>query len=269
MYKYIALDFDGTLLGNDHNISKRSVSVLKKLQDKGITVLLCSGRNVSQMNFVAKKIDSDNHDTFIISDNGGVVTEIDYGKRKVLRDAKFESDDFKQIINQVAGKTKILIAFNNGQRYLKKRNIREMIRAYVLFKERTIIGMPEQASKILLVDDKMKIEDIYDDVKTEVLDKFPYLNVFRSVPRLIEITPNGSTKGQGLETVFQNKGWDLSELIAFGDGENDISMFQVAGKAVAMANAFDTVKAEADEVCLSNTEDGVAKYLEELYKEIL
>ncbi len=95
------------------------------------------------------------------------------------------------------------------------------------------------------------------------------VNVFRSVPSLIEITPSGSTKGLGLKTVFELKGWDLKDLIVFGDGENDISMFEVAGHAVAMENAFDTVKAVADEVCLSNKEDGVAVYLEQIYSEIL
>ncbi len=54
-----------------------------------------------------------------------------------------------------------------------------------------------------------------------------------------------------------------------GDGENDISMFEVAGQAVAMDNAFDTVKAEADEICLSNDKEGVADYLERIFTQVL
>lgn len=269
MYKYIALDFDGTLLRNDHNISHRSVKLLKKLQDRGIIILLCSGRNVSQMNFVAEKIDSDHHDTFIVSDNGGVVTEIDNGKRTTLRDQKFSEAEFSKIIELVSGRTKVLSSFLDGQRYLKQFRLKETIRAIYRFKEVPKIGVPTTASKILLVDKKEHIESIYEQVGAEVLAQFPDLNVFRSVPTLIEITPNGSTKGQGLEMIFELKGWDLKDLIVFGDGENDISMFKVAGHAVAMENAFDTVKAEADEVCLSNEVDGVAQYLEQLYSEIL
>ncbi len=269
MYKYIALDFDGTLLGPNHDISHHSVKLLRKLQEAGIIIILCSGRNVSQMNFVADKIGSDHHDTFIISDNGGVVTEIDNGKRTVLRNAKFKPGELAQILSQVKGRTKTLVAFNDGKRYLDRYNFREMRRAYFRFKEKSIIGLPNEASKILLIDRQKKIETIYQEVKDEVISAHPHINVFRSVPTLIEITPEGSTKGQGLEMVFNLKGWDLNELIAFGDGENDISMFEVAGKAIAMDNAFDTVKACSDEICLSNKEDGVAKYLEHLYADIL
>lgn len=269
MYKYIAIDFDGTLLGTDHHVSHRSVKVLKKLQDKGIIILLCSGRNISQMNFVAEMIDSDHHDTFIISDNGGVITEIDNGKRTTLRNAKFEAEQLAGIMELTKGKTKVQSSFNDGVRYLTKVNVKQMLRALIMFHEVSKIGVPEVASKILLVDKKEHIEKVYDQVKTEVLSKYSDVNVFRSVPTLIEITPPGSTKGLGLKTVFELKGWDLKDLLVFGDGENDISMFEVAAHAVAMDNAFDTVKAVADEVCLSNADDGVAVYLEQMYAEIL
>lgn len=269
MYKYIALDLDGTILGANHDISKRCVTVLKKLQKKGIIIILCSGRNVSQMNFVAEKINTDNHDTFIVSDNGGVITEIDKGVRTVLKNTKFESGELEQIVKVVRNRTKVLVTFNDGRRYLQKLNLREFIRGYVRFGEVSKIGLPSQASKLLLIDNQNKIEKIYEAVKSDVLTENSQLNVFRSVPHLIEITPNGSTKGCGLKTVFERKGWSLEDLIVFGDGENDISMFQVAGKAVAMRNAFDTVKAEADDICKSNIEDGVSIYLEQLYASIL
>ncbi|WOO87839.1 Cof-type HAD-IIB family hydrolase [Mollicutes bacterium LVI A0039] len=269
MFKYIALDFDGTLLGVDHKISDRSVAVLKKLQEKGIVVILCSGRNVTQMDFVAAKIGTEKYETFIISDNGGVVTEVKDGKRTVLRNAKFRDNELAEILKLVHRRTKVISAFNDGKRYLAKFYLFEMLRAYFRFKERSIIGLPNQASKILLIDTREKIEKVYEETKNDILNEFPHLNVFRSVPTLIEVTPEGSTKGQGLELVFEKQGWDLKDLIVFGDGENDISMFEVAGRSVAMANGFDTVKACSDEVCLANSEDGVAKYLEQYYESIL
>lgn len=269
MYKYIALDFDGTLLHTNHSVSERSVKLLKQLQDMGIIIILCSGRNLSQMNSVAEKIDSDHHDTFIISDNGGVVTEIDNGVRTTLRNLKFAEGQLQAITKIVEGRTHVISAFNDGQRYLQKFRVKEALRALIRFQEFVKIGLPPTASKILLIDQKAKIEEVYPQVCNDVLTQFPKINVFRSVPTLIEITPEGSTKGQGLQLVFEQKGWDLADLIVFGDGENDISMFEVAGKAIAMENAFDTVKAKADEVCLSNDEDGVAQYLEQIYASIL
>lgn len=269
MYKYVALDFDGTLLRENHDISERSIEILKKLQKEGVIIILCSGRNISQMNFVAEKINSDDHDTFIISDNGGVVTVVNQGNRTTLRNAKFRASELKAIMKEAEGKTKALVSFNDGVRYLRYFNTNEFMRAYFRFGEVSKLGIPNEASKILMIDKKEKIESIYQQVKGDILAKYPHLNVFRSVPTLIEITPSGSTKGEGLKMVFNLMGWNLDELIVFGDGENDISMFEVAGKAIAMENAFDTVKVYANDICLSNNEDGVAVYLEQMYQDIL
>ncbi len=270
MYKYIAIDFDGTLLRSNHNISARSVEVLKELQEAGIKVLLCSGRNVSQMNFVAEKIDSDKYHTYIISDNGGVITKVETEtERSVLRSTLFDDEQVRDLVKMLSGRTKILATFKDGVRYLAKPNVIEMFRAYMRYKEFSKIGIPAKASKMLLIDSVYNINEQYEDIKNMVLAEYPTLNVFRSVPTLIEITPNGSTKGQGLQFVFEKNGWSLDELIVFGDGENDISMFEVAGHAVAMENAFDTVKAKANDITLSNDEDGVAVYLEKIYTNIL
>lgn len=269
MYKYIALDLDGTLLHSNHDISERTVKVLKKLQDAGVVVILCSGRSLGQMNTIAEKIGSAHHETFIVSSNGGVVTEIDNGEQTTLRNLTFEAGELEAIADIVDGQTKVFSAISESGRYLKKFRFREALRALVLFQEIVKIGIPKTASKILLVDKKEHIETIYQDVSSQVLNRYPHLNVFRSVPTLIEITPSGSTKGQGLELVFKLRGWDTKDLIVFGDGENDISMFKIAGKAVAMGNAFDTVKVEADDICKSNNEDGVALYLEHIYAQLL
>lgn len=265
MYKYVAVDFDGTILGSNHKMSKRTASTLKKLQEKGIVVILCSGRNISQMEFVAKEINSFDYYTYIVSDNGGVVTQLKNGEKLELKNNKFNNEQLSELFKTVKGKTRVLVAFNNGKRYLTKFNIREMLRAYIRFGEFYKLGEPKQASKVLMIDNKEKIEKIYDQEKVEILTKFPELNVFRSVPTLIEVTPKDSTKGKGLNLVFEKNNWNLEDLIVFGDGENDISMFEVAGKAVAMENGFDTVKVKADDICKTNDEDGVAIYLENLY----
>lgn len=265
MYKYVALDFDGTILGSNHKISDRTVATLKKLQTKGIVVILCSGRNISQMEFVAEQINSFDYNTYIVSDNGGVVTHLKKGNKVELKNNKFDSKQLSELFEIVKGKTRVIVAFNDGQRYLTKFNMREMLRAYIRFGEFYKIGKPVQASKVLMIDKKEKIERIYNQEKDDILTRFPELNVFRSVPTLIEVTPKDSTKGKGLSLVFEKNNWDLKDLIVFGDGENDISMFEVAGKAVAMENGFDTVKAKADDICKTNDEDGVAIYLENLY----
>ena len=80
----------------------------------------------------------------------------------------------------------------------------------------------------------------------------------------VEITALGSDKASGLEKTATQLGFAAAETIAFGDNHNDLPMFRWVGHAVAMGNSVDGVKAEAHSVTLSNTEHGVAHYLEKL-----
>ncbi|MGW1157602.1 HAD family hydrolase [Streptomyces sp. NPDC002513] len=81
---------------------------------------------------------------------------------------------------------------------------------------------------------------------------------------IVEILPLGLTKATGLSLAARRLGMKATDTIAFGDMPNDIPMFAWAGHSVAMANAHEDLKAIADEVTLSNEEDGIAVVLERL-----
>ena len=80
-------------------------------------------------------------------------------------------------------------------------------------------------------------------------------------PTMIEILPSGGSKGNGLALLLAHLGLNASQLMAFGDGENDISMIQLAGIGVAMGNAVAQVKSLLDFVSKSNDHSGVAQGL--------
>jgi Cof subfamily protein (haloacid dehalogenase superfamily) len=82
---------------------------------------------------------------------------------------------------------------------------------------------------------------------------------------LVEISAAGVTKASGLAWLCERDGIDASEVLAFGDMPNDVPMLTWAGHSVAMANAHPAVREIADEVTLSNDEDGVAVYLAAAY----
>ena len=79
-----------------------------------------------------------------------------------------------------------------------------------------------------------------------------------------EFTARGIDKAHALSVALPERGIDPSELVAFGDGQNDIPMLKLAGTGVAMANATDEVKRAADCVTGSNNEDGIAQMLDRL-----
>ena len=86
---------------------------------------------------------------------------------------------------------------------------------------------------------------------------FPGLEVMRWHPAFVDvIAPNGG-KDRGIDAILDHFGFDLSESMAFGDGENDLPMLRHAGIGVAMGNADELVKSQADYVAGSVDEDGI------------
>ena len=81
---------------------------------------------------------------------------------------------------------------------------------------------------------------------------------------IVELLPLGLSKATGLSIAARRLGIKAAETIAFGDMPNDVPMFAWAGHSVAMSNAHAELKAVADEVTLSNDEDGIAVVLERL-----
>ena len=88
------------------------------------------------------------------------------------------------------------------------------------------------------------------------------LNIFCSEPYFMEIMPLGIEKATSLKLLLSRLGSSNEELIAIGDGLNDIPMLKYAGLGIAMGNAYDEVKKISDDVTFSNEEDGVAECIE-------
>ncbi len=88
------------------------------------------------------------------------------------------------------------------------------------------------------------------------------MDIFRSAPFFLELVPKGIDKAQSLSSLLAKINLTPADMIAFGDGYNDLSMLKLAGMGVAMENAAPEVRADADYVTLSNEEDGVAAALE-------
>jgi Cof subfamily protein (haloacid dehalogenase superfamily) len=92
------------------------------------------------------------------------------------------------------------------------------------------------------------------------------MDIFRSAPFFLELVPKGIDKAKSLLRLLSKINLTPADMIAFGDGYNDLSMLKLAGMGVAMQNAAPEVRAEADYITLSNEEDGVAAALEHFCK---
>jgi len=98
-----------------------------------------------------------------------------------------------------------------------------------------------------------------------ILEKYPEFIYVTGGIRNIEASDQKATKGDAMLRLADQLGIRADEIVAFGDSENDITMLKAAGTGVAMANSLDITKNAADEITLSNDEDGVAVWLEKAF----
>lgn len=112
--------------------------------------------------------------------------------------------------------------------------------------------------KAVCVDSAEKIQALRENIPKNLQEG---LEISSSEDTRIEFVPKGITKKGGCLTLLEFLGLTKDEMMAIGDGENDVQMFEIASCSVAMCNANETVKAQADFITDSNNDDGVAKAL--------
>ena len=106
----------------------------------------------------------------------------------------------------------------------------------------------------------LRIEGLYEIIDEVVQDS--RVDVVYSGLPMIEIVPAGCGKETGLSWLCSHLGIEQNDVIAFGDGMNDLSMLEWAGKGIAMGQSGEKVIGCADEMTLANSEDGVAVWIE-------
>lgn len=117
-------------------------------------------------------------------------------------------------------------------------------------------------AKCLIVGEPTRLAVLEKEMYEHLKDR---MGVFRSEPYFLELVPKGIDKAQSLSVLLKEIGMTKDEMIAIGDGFNDLSMIKYAGLGIAMENAQDIVKENADFITLSNEEDGVAYAVEKFF----
>lgn len=269
-YKVIAIDMDGTLLNSKLEVSERNKKALRIATEKGIQVVISTGRIFTSARYYAKLLGLI---TPIIACNGAYVCE--YHRNNVLYEEPLKGIDFKQIIN-LAEKYDLYYHFYDNKTFYAKR-LEETVLKYFKWNEEQsegdkvdikIIDNPIQlANEQDLKVYKVSIYD-YDREKLNfmrgLLSKNKNIEIVSSWKTNIELMNKGVSKGKALEKLCNMFNISRDEVIAIGDNYNDLSMLEFAGTSVAMGNGEEEVKKIAHLVTDSNDNDGVAKAIEEL-----
>lgn len=261
-YKMIVLDLDDTLLQDDGTISIRNKQALMAAQEAGVKVVLASGRPTYAMTALADELRLEQYGSYILSFNGAKIINWK------TKEEAFSSTLTPQTAHELyaMGKQEGVSALT----YVDNDIVTESVNEYTLI-ESQITGMKivEASSfqeavqvpvvKVLMVGEPERLVLIENKLKPMLAGK---LNVMRSKPFFLEFTEDGVNKGTSLHHLIQQLGIEQSEVIAMGDGYNDVAMLEFAGLGVAMGNAPDEIKQLADYVTDTNMNDGVAQVVE-------
>lgn len=259
MYRILALDLDGTLTNSKKEITPRTFDVLMEAQQKGLRLVLASGRPIEGVQPLAAKLCLKDFGGYILAFNGGLIIECSTGKpiyQKLLDVAFYphlyevgNTDDFKILsyLNHCIASEDIENEYVSYNARLNKMPLRKL----ESFLEE--INFPEP--KCLIVGNEAKLAILEKELAAYYSG---IMSIYRSEPFFLDILPLGIDKASCLEFLLHHIGYKREELIACGDSYNDLSMIRYAGLGVAMSNAQPEVKNVADYITLSNEEDGVA-----------
>ena len=259
MYSLLAADYDLTLSREDRTVSPRVRDAIARVFAAGKTVTLASGR-LSDGAAQARALFP--ADVPLILCNGGVLARS--GDGAVLEERVMEPGAALKLLAWCAARCGATILWCRAGLFADRFNFYSDTYARLSFTEPKPLSSPEEAAasgvyKILLLGHAPEILAAQEEARSRFAKT---ANCFLSSPEVLELVPPGVDKGSGLARLSELLGVPREEIVALGDGENDIPMLRWAGLGVAMGNAPDSVKAAADLVAPPCTEDGAAWVME-------
>jgi len=263
MYRLLAIDLDGTLLTPRPTkiITPRAYQALRQAAEKGITIVIATGQTLSVLRHTCAGLPLDAPQ---IIENGAIIADIRTGH--ILQEKPIPLEHILPTLNTLRSFDLFRVYHNYQRVYVDSGTprAREWYRPPVP----PVIEVDDVASLYPLP--CIKLAAVGEEgtliAKRQELERCfaGKLYVTQSAYDLLEFLHPEASKGSALKSIAADLGISSKEVVAIGDNHNDIGMLQFSGLGIAMDNAPDEVKAAADYVTLSNSEDGVAVVIEEL-----
>lgn len=262
--KIIFSDIDGTLLKSDHTVSTRTKDALRRLNAKGIPVILVSGRMPSAIR--------------LIQEEAGLRSPYISYSGALISDENGETLGSFGLTKPAAAKIKrhILRFYPDIEcsAYSEDRWITDDDTTPVINSERAIIKRdPEKGDLENLLKDSATVHKLLcigdaerlDIMKSELTPLFPECRIYKSQPRYLEIMEKSACKSAAAALLCRKMNIGREEVLALGDNYNDTDLLEFAGTGVAMGNAPAGVRSFADMTADTNDNDGWSKAVEKIF----
>ena len=268
--KVIIMDVDGTLTNGKKVVTPKTKEALLKAEEAGAILILASGRPTTGLMDLARELKMDQHHGLLVSYNGSKV--IDCETMETLFNQALSVEEGKAVLEHMKKFDRVRPMIDKGE-YMYVNNVYDN---WITWKGKPFDVIQYESrggkfklceiddlaafvdfplNKILTTSDPEYLQEHYKEMMEPFKDT---LSCMFTGDFYFEFTAQGIDKAKALDTVLIPMGYKKEEMIAFGDGHNDASMVRYAGIGVAMENAVPDLKDIADEITLSNEEDGIA-----------
>lgn len=287
MYKLIAIDLDGTMLNKYGIITQNTKDVIKKVQEKGIEVIIASGRPIDSIKTIAKEIESEN---YFISGNGAILYDIKKDEiiyENILKKAKtldiIKICEENSIYYNIYTEKEILAkSLNYNVLYYYKENLdkEEKNKTHIKIVEDLYKYLEERNEKIIKITICDNNKSIFNSIlkKLKTIDDIEVLEVSHMSRKIIrqgteevpieyfytEISAKNVDKWYAIQMLAEKLNIKKEEIVAIGDNVNDEKMIKEAGLGIAMGQSSPKITKISNYITNNNNEEGVANALKHI-----
>lgn len=269
-YELLVLDIDGTVTNSEKEVMSRTRDEVIRLQKQGVKVVLASGRPPEGIFPVARTLQMDRYDSYLLAFNGGKIIHMQTGEciferhlpahipRRLWKDAKEHG------VGIAAYEKGVILAGTLPDRYLEMES--RISRMPIEYHENLGTEANLVVNQCILTGDPDTLERIEPTLYRRY---FHEAEIFHSEPFYLEVSPKNVDKAYGLQYLLRILGISRERMVCCGDSYNDIRMLQYAGKGIAMKNAPEDVKMVADFVTENdNDHDGIAEVVRSFFQRL-
>ncbi|GMN40024.1 hypothetical protein TIFTF001_009243 [Ficus carica] len=265
-FSYIFCDMDGTLLNSKSLISAKNANALKEASSRGVKVVIATGKTRAAVISIFKMADLAGKNGIVSEFSPGVFIQglLVYGRqgREIYRGNLDPTISREACLYSWENKIP-LVAFSEGRCLsLFDHPLVDSLHTTYHEPKAEIISSVDQLlaaadiQKVLFMDSAEGVANTLRPYWSEATGD--RANVVQAQPDMLEIVPPGTSKGSGVKLLLDHLGVSPKEIMAIGDGENDVEMLELASLGIALGNGSEKTKAVADVIGIDNDEDGVA-----------
>lgn len=251
-YRVLALDVDGTLVDGENTMAREVYDAVQKARAAGAEIVIATGRSMPGVADVARKLDLESG--IAVSSNGAVVYRFDGPDYELLHVVTFDAREVvRRLTEQMPDAMVAVEEIGVGYRTNQDFGVSEMTGSVTVESIDDLIAEP--VTRVIVRSDDHTVEEFNGIVEGIGLTGTNYYIGFSA---WLDLAPRGVSKASGGQFVVDRMGLTAADVLAIGDGNNDVEMLEWAGRGVAMGQGPQRVKDAADVVTGTIEEHGAA-----------